>query len=308
MVGLSQAIVRTLAGDIAPGALGCTLSHEHLITHAPPAFEARDADLTFGTPEGIRAELTAFAAAGGRAVVEMTTPDYGRDVAAALAGSTGAGVHVVQTTGLQKSSTYPESVATMSVEQLAAEMIVDVREGIDGLVARAGLIKAGTASTTSIGADEARVFAAVGLAHAATGAPISTHLQVGTLGHEQLDAFEAAGVPLDRVLLGHLDRNLDWDYHLSLAERGCWLGFDHVTKVKYAPDETRAAFIERLLDLGHGRILVSGDLGRGSYQAAYGGGPSFTGVLARVREMLPAPVVDRLTIDNPARFFAFVPR
>jgi predicted metal-dependent phosphotriesterase family hydrolase len=115
-------------------------------------------------------------------------------------------------------------------------------------------------------------------------------------------------VDADRVVLGHLDRNLDWDYHLSLAERGCWLGYDHWTKAKYAPDATRAEFILRLLDLGHDRILVSGDLGRGSYQTAYGGAPSFTGVLASLRERLPADVLDRLTVANPASFFAFTPR
>jgi predicted metal-dependent phosphotriesterase family hydrolase len=305
---LTDPIVRTLAGDIPPAALGLTLSHEHLIAHAPADLGARDPDLSFGTVEGARAELEALAAAGGRAVVEMTTADYGRDAAGALRAAEGTGVHVIQATGLQKGTTYPPSVEHAGVDELAAAMVADVREGIDGAAARAGVIKAGTCGTEAMRDDERKVFAAVAAAHHATGAPISTHLQAGTLGHEQLDAFAQGGVDPGRVLLGHLDRNLDWDYHRSLAERGCWLGYDHVTKSKYAPDETRAEFIGRLLEQGHDRILVSGDLGRGSYQPAYGGAPGFTGVLARLRELLDAATLELLTVTNPARFFAFAAR
>jgi phosphotriesterase-related protein len=301
-------VVRTIAGDIDPGELGLTLAHEHLIARTPAHYKPEDTDLSFGTAEGARAELEAFAAAGGRGLVEMTTPDYGRDVATALAAADGTGVHVIQVTGLQKGTTYGPEVATASVDDLAAAMIADVRDGIDGTQARAGVLKAGTCGLDAMRDDERRVFAAVAAAHAETGAPISTHTQAGTLGHEQLDAFEAGGVDPSRVLLGHLDRNLDWDYHRSLAERGCWMGFDHVTKHKYFPDATRAEFITRLLELGHDRILVSGDLGRASYQPAYGGTPGFTGVLARLRELLDAETLDKLTIDNPARFFAFSPR
>lgn len=301
-----SAIVRTVLGDVEPAELGVTMCHEHLIAKAPPSFT--DPDLSFGTVEGAVAELEALHRAGGEALVEMTTPDYGRDIAGVVAAAERSSVHVIQTTGLQKGTTYPPEVETATIEKLRAPMVADVRDGIDGGEARAGVIKAGTCREHEVLELERKVFQAVAEAHLETGAPISNHLQAGRLGHEQLDMLESHGVSPDRVLLGHLDRALDFDYHRSLAERGAWLGYDHFTKAKYAPDSERVRTIERLLEAGCDRIMVAGDLGRGSYQPAYGGSPGFAGVLSKAREMLGEEISRLVFVDNPARFFAFEPR
>lgn len=301
------AIVRTVLGDIKPEDLGVMLCHEHLITVAPPAID--DGDLSFGTVDGAVEEMSLLADAGGNALVEMTTIDYGRNIAAVVEAARRSPVHVVQTTGLQKATTYGPDVAGASVEDLTGPMIRDIREAMPGGgTARAGVVKAGTASEDEVQDIERKVFEAVANAHLETNAPISNHLQAGRLGHEQLDLFESHGVSPDRVLLGHLDRALDFDYHRSLAERGAWLGYDHFTKAKYNPDELRVETINRLLEEGFDRIMVSGDFGRGSYQVAYGGTPGFAGVLRKATSML-GPEVSRLVFQvNPAKFFAFEPR
>jgi phosphotriesterase-related protein len=287
--------------------LGVTLCHEHLLTQAPPSFD--DPDLSFGTVEGATSELNDFKAAGGNALVEMTTPDYGRDIAGVVAAARASGVHVIQVTGLQKGTTYPPEVEKSTVDELAAPMVRDITEGIPGGEgARAGVLKAGTCKEDEVLDIERRVFEAVAQAHLATGAPVSNHLQAGRLGHEQLDMLEASGVSPDRVLLGHLDRAIDFEYHRSLAERGAWLGYDHFTKAKYYPDELRVETINRLLDAGYTRILIAGDLGRGSYQPAYGGSPGFAGVLNKATEMLDPEARKLIFIDNPAEFFAFTPK
>lgn len=301
-------IVRTVLGDIEPQRLGVTLCHEHLLATAPPPL-AEDPDLSFGTIEGATAELGALEAAGGGALVEMTTPDYGRDIAGVLAAARASNVHVIQVAGLQKGTTFPPEVAEQSVEEIAAPMIRDVSEGIPGGEgARAGVLKAGTCREDEVLDIERRVFEAVARAHLATGAPISNHLQAGRLGHEQLDMLESHGVSPDRVLLGHLDRAIDFDYHRSLAERGAWLGYDHFTKAKYFPDELRVETINRLIEAGYSRIMIAGDLGRGSYQPAYGGAPGFAGVLRKATEMLDPETRRLIFIDNPAKFFAFEPK
>ena len=51
----------------------------------------------------------------------------------------------------------------------------------------------------------------------------------------------------DARILGHVDRKLDWDYHLALARTGAYLGYDQISKEKYAPDARRLEFILRLV-------------------------------------------------------------
>ena len=48
------------------------------------------------------ADLLAFRAAGGRSVVELTTPYYGRDVIGSAHLSRESGVNIIATTGLNK--------------------------------------------------------------------------------------------------------------------------------------------------------------------------------------------------------------
>ncbi|MER6984097.1 phosphotriesterase, partial [Streptomyces carpinensis] len=87
--------VRTVLGDVLPGALGVTDAHDHLFLHSPqlPGRELADATAA-------RAELAAFRAAGGRSVVQWTPYGLGRRAADLPLLSRAAGVHVVCATGL----------------------------------------------------------------------------------------------------------------------------------------------------------------------------------------------------------------
>ena len=298
--------IRTVLGDIAPDELGHTLIHEHLLTSPPPYATQDDDDLEFGTPEGAAAELTAFARGGGGAICELTTVDYGRDVSASVAASEASGVHVVQATGFQKGIYYPGGTSRRDVDDLADQFAHDIEQGIDGGPARAGLIKVGTCSTEGIWEVEAKVIRASARAAVRTGAPVLTHTQAGHLGHQQLDLLLGEGLDPDQVCLGHLDRNIGWDYLSGLAERGCYLGLDQWTKDKYGPDAGRAEMVHRLVDAGHTRLTVSGDLGRGRYQPAYGGRPGFDGCRQAIREALADDAVaDLVMVENPAKLLTF---
>jgi len=130
---------------------------------------------------------------------------------------------------------------------------------------------------------------------------------------EQIDILVGEGVSPEHILIGHMDRNLDWDYHLTVAQRGVGMGFDQFSKEKYFPDIQRIDFIKRLIDAGHGsQIFISGDLARRSYWTAYGGGPGFSYILWRIvpwlREVgITQSQIDRLFIGNPRRLFQFNP-
>lgn len=297
--------IRTILRDIAPEELGTTLCHEHLFTNPPAWAQADDADMVLSGVNAAVGECDDFAAVGGGALIEMTTPDYGRDVHGLLEVAKRSGPHVIAATGYQKGIYYPSSVETESIEDIAGRFINDVVAGMDGTEARAGVVKFGTCRTDHIRDDEQKIQRAVGLTHERTGVPIATHCQAGTLGDLQVGSFGELGVAPERILIGHLDRNLDYDYIRSIAQTGAWLGFDHWTKPKYPSDEIRAEFIRKLLDEGFSRIMISGDLGRPSYQPHHGGTPGFAGLLTSVKQRFPDDVWELLTVSNPRDFFSF---
>jgi len=300
-------IVRTVLGDIDPAELGQTLCHEHLFTNPPAWATHEDSDMVLHNVDNAVSELDDFMAVGGGAVIEMTTADYGRNAEKLLAAAGRTAVHVVSASGYQKGIYYPDSVETESVDELAQRFVEDVTVGIDGTTARAGVIKYGTCRTDRIRDDEEKVQKATARAHLATGAPISTHCQAGTLGTVQVAGFEDHGVDPNRVLIGHVDRNLDYDYIRTLAGTGVWLGFDHWTKPKYPSDDIRISFVEKLFDEGFTKIMVSGDLGRPSYQPSYGGTPGFAGLTTQVQGRMNDKLIHQLFVVNPSQFFAFEP-
>ncbi|MCU0514715.1 MAG: phosphotriesterase-related protein [Anaerolineae bacterium] len=303
-------VIRTVCGDIAPDRLGFTYLHEHLIGGALKP--GSDPDLTLDQPEAAAAELRVFAAAGGGALVEMSPVDYGRNPLALRRLSEATGVHIITVTGFIKGTSMEPFVADRSLNQIADRMIAEVLEGIDATGIRAGVIKAGS-SKDSITPTEEKVLRAAARAHRETGAPISTHTEAGTMALEQIALLRSEGVPPERMLIGHLDRRLDWEYHLAVARTGAHFGYDQFGKTKYAPDATRVDFVARLVQAGfRDQLALSGDLARRSNFPAYGfpDAPGYAHLIQRVVPLLhqaglSQADVDALFITTPARLLAF---
>lgn len=305
-----MSIIRTVTGDIDPTQLGITLLHEHVLT-MPPA-SVQDRDLELSDESVMTRELQYLYAAGGRTIVEMSPADYGRNPQGLKRLSEATNVQIIAITGWIKEAAYTQWSTGRTEQQLADEMIADIQHGMDGTTIKAGLIKAGS-SKNKITTEEEKVFRAAATAHLATSAGVSTHTEAGTMGLEQVALLKAGGVPAARILIGHCDRNLDWDYHLALARTGVTLGFDQIGKEKYYPDLDRINFIRRLVDMGFGdQIALSGDLARRLYFPGYGewNGPGYTYVLWRFaawlrEEGLDPTTINRMLIDTPQRLLAF---
>ena len=104
-----------------------------------------------------------------------------------------SGVHIVCVTGIYTREFHPANVATASIDDLAAEMVRELDEGIAGSGIRAGAIKLAS-SVSPLAGDERKAFQAGGRAHFASGAAITTHtspgpalsLPGGTMGQSSL--------------------------------------------------------------------------------------------------------------------------
>lgn len=298
--------VQTVLGPIAAGDLGLTLSHEHLLTH-PSGVE--DPDLILDDPTAAAAELAVFRAAGGRAVLEVSPVDYGRDLGGLVALSRETGVHIVAATGLHKEEWSGRYTSRLDEDELTAMFTTELRDGVDGV--RPGVIKIGS-SGERITDGERKVFAAAARTQQSTGAAITTHTEAGRLALDQLDLLLRAGADPERIVIGHLDRLLDIEYHAAVLRKGANVAYDQVGKPKYASDRDRAAALAELVGRGYGaKLLISGDLGRRSYWRTHGGAPgldyiprTFLAVLAAAG-LTPAQA-EALVVDNPARVFAYL--
>jgi phosphotriesterase-related protein len=301
-----MSMVQTVLGPVPAVDLGLTLTHEHLLCRPPGSVGDADPDLVLDDREAAITEVSSFKAAGGNALVEVTPVDYGRDLDGLVALSRRSGVHIVAATGLHKDQFSAPYTTRFDEDQLADTFMRELRFGVNGV--RAGVIKLGS-SLNQITPGERKAFTAAALAQRATGAPITTHTEAGRLALEQLELLIGGGADPERIVIGHLDRLLDTDYHEAVLRTGAYVGYDQVGKPKYATDEQRAEALAVLVTRGHGaKLLISGDLGRKSYWSAYGGTPgldyvpkTFLGMLCAAG--LSAGQAEALVVGNPARAF-----
>jgi phosphotriesterase-related protein len=313
-------IIRTVTGDIAPEALGITLDHDHLITRPPAA--VTDPDLWMDDEGAAIKECQHFHAAGGCAIVEMTTVDYGRDAAGLARISSAAHINIITATGFNKGTFADRLTSALSSEQIAAWMIGEIGTGVCGTSVggaaeqrsdiRCGVIKA-SSSLNGANCNELKVFDAAIRAHHATGAPISTHTEKGTWAIEQATLLLDGGVVPEKILIGHLDLKPDLSYLCAIAATGVNLSFDQFGKEKYLPDRERLRLIATLVDRGYGRqVMLGGDMARRSYFVSYHGGPGLAHIpgtiAASLHEQIGPAALQELLIDNPRRWLAFAPR
>ena len=304
--------VRTVLGDVPAEDLGPAYTHEHLLTRPLGEQVRDDPDLVLDDEQRAAAELRTFVQAGGRALVEASTAELGRDPAGLRRLARRTGVHVVAATG-HVCEQYWRGALDLEAKPeraLVDGFVRDLTVGMDGTDVRAGVVKVGS-SLDHVTGTEARVIRAAAAAQRETGVPITTHTTAGTAAMAQVRALERAGADLSHVCVGHLDRRLVWEDHLALARTGVFLGYDCVGKEQYQPDAERVRFILRLVEAGHGRqVLLAGDMARRRYLAAWGGRPGFRFILGEFLPRLRAAGLDdadvrALVVDNPASFLSW---
>ena len=309
--------VRTVLGDRPVTELGRVDYHEHLFQVSPLlAGDELDDEAASG------AEAALLHQGGIDAMVEATPTGLGRDPVAVARISRSTGLAVVHISGGHRDEHYPAGhwLPSCSTEDLVRRFEADVREGLPiedlpergasavgpaGEPVRAGMLKAGV-GYWRISAFERRVLEAIAAVALSTGVAVMVHTEHGSAAWEVLGVLSEVGLPANRVVLAHMDRNLDPGLHAELTLSGAYLGYDGMARHREAPDAAILDCLEQTLADGDpSRLILGGDVARRSRYRAYNGMPGLDYLprrfVPRVERRLGADVVAALLVANPAR-------
>jgi phosphotriesterase-related protein len=259
--GFIMAKIPTVLGEIDASELGVTMSHEHIIVsngedwqHYPWRYDRQK------TLDDARNELTKLKASGVDSIIDLTTPDLGRDIEFMVDAAQGTGIHVIAATGIWRDP--PRSIMEREVDDTADIFVHEIEQGIGNTSVRAGAIKVAN-DIEGFTPAHVRILQAAARACARTGCPISTHhnasMQMGTT---QVRIFKEEGAPMDRVAIGHSADTTDIEYLESLLKEGVYLSLDRYPGRAPRPTwEQRNQTVKALIDRGWGDKLMLGQDG-----------------------------------------------
>ncbi|MBI2766070.1 MAG: phosphotriesterase-related protein [Chloroflexi bacterium] len=250
--------VETVLGPVDESQLGVVLSHEHVIvgmgedTHHYPWRYDWDA-----TRANAVRELSEAKAGGVDTVIDLTTPDLGRDVEFVRDVARASGMNVIAATGIWRD--VPRSFWTRDLDEIADIFVREIEVGIGTTGIKAGAIKVAN-DMGGVSPEGERILRGAARALKRTGCPISTHHwapeEVGT---RQVEIFREEGAPMDRICIGHSADSTDIAYLESLLQAGVWLSMDRYPGAMGRPDwRQRNATVKALIDRGWAHKLMLG--------------------------------------------------
>ena len=208
----------------------------------------------------------------------------------------------------------------MSVDDIAAEIVGDATDGVDGSEIRSGII-----GEIGVSADfsqaERKSLRGAARAQRVAGLPLSVHLPGWErYAHEVLDIVSEEGANVGRTVLWHMNPSGDdLDYQASVAERGAYVEYDMVGMDYYyadqdaqsPSDDANARNLVRLIANGYlDRLLISQDVFL-KMMLTRNGGFGYSYILRHfvprlLRHGVQEAQVERLLVANPRAVLATV--
>jgi phosphotriesterase-related protein len=315
--------VITVLGDVEPEKLGITAPHEHILLDAWSSIVEKEApsvktaslkkdvpnndlyyqkvtmsnlgalkldvaavkdNLVLSDVDTAVEELMEFKKLGGNSVADLTNEYMGRDVLELRKISKITGLNIVTCTGYYMSDSLPESIKNKNEDELAADMIKEIEEGIGDTGIRAGVIGE-IGVSREVKKEELRVLRASAGAQKETGTALYVHTwPFGIDGIRVADELESSGAIMDKVVICHVDGTINLEYCKKLLDKGVYIGFEHFGKeyreivdgkIYIIPNDLeRLVAIRDLIKLDEdylGRIIISTDRCLKTELLKYGG-------------------------------------
>ncbi len=253
-----MAKVETVLGPIEASELGVVLSHEHVLVsmgaenyHYPWRFDWE------ATKKRAIAELREAKAGGVDSMIDLSTPDLGRDVEYVREVAEASGMHIVVATGIWRD--VPRSFWERDLDTIADIFVREIEVGIGNTTIKAGAIKVAN-DMGGVTPEGERILRGAARACKRTGCPISTHHwapeEVGT---RQVEVFMEEGAPMDRICIGHSADSTDVEYLERLLKTGVYLSMDRYPGSGTRPNwQQRNATVMELVRRGWASKLMLG--------------------------------------------------
>jgi predicted metal-dependent phosphotriesterase family hydrolase len=303
----------TVTGLVDPEILGPVDGHNHLWIAAVGGAEAGSPRLT--EFDAILKEMSAFAAAGGGAIVDCQPDGCGRSGSHLMQLSQASGVKVVASTGFHRRRYYPPDwwLWEADPDKIGDHFMAEIERGLSETIdtpnpIRAGLLKC--ACEAAVRDTPAGALEAAALVGAQTGICVEVHTEQGADAIAILDFFTSRGVRPNQVILCHMDKAPDLSLHREIAQTGAGLEYDTFYRPKYHPESNVWPLIEAMVAHGYeASIVLATDMAVPSMWSQIGNGPGlvgfFTVIRARLLAMqLSSEATARLTGGNIARRLA----
>ena len=266
---------------------GYTLMHEHITIDLSKIKNDQDCILDCEL-ETIK-ELKQLYANGVRNIVDVTNDGMGNNTKYIKRVEEMTGINIIQSCGYYKEPFFPDIVENSTVEQLAEIILAQINVDKTFVIGEFGTSK------NKWEVNERKVFDASIIAHKKTNAVIYTHTTLGTLAYEQALYFIENGVNPNKVVIGHVDLNNEFDYIKKVIDTGVFVGFDTIGKNAYLLDELRIEFLLKLQQLNLLKhVVLSMDLTRKSH-LKYKGGIGYNYLF---ENFIPKALASGITQDN----------
>ena len=322
-----MAVLRTVLGDVPAEKMGITYPHEHVcIGYAGARQEMGDRfDREATITEACNDIGNAMKIHGVTTIVDVTTPEIGRDTDILEAVSERLNVNIVACTGFfAQISGLPFYWRFQDVQKYKEKMIRDITVGVEPNGVKCGVIKVAVGEAV-LREREEKAFRAAAHVSQEYGVAICVHTRDGWLDEypaplQALDIMLKEGANPAKIYMGHLEHVFDnpgednYPMLLQIAQRGANLAFDVVGRYKDKWDEPRATSVAKLFADGYGnRVILSMDTS-GSWVPEkppnyVSFGTSFTDLYNYLPQLGEAGLTDEqirtIIVDNPRNLLTF---
>ncbi|WP_187977074.1 phosphotriesterase [Mycetocola sp. JXN-3] len=229
----------TVLGPVPVSELGRIMPHEHLLSLTPGPWQVGGHGSEAAAVNAVDLAVDALSRLpelGFFTVVDLSPYGVvGRDAQGNNAAllreiSRRSGLHIISGTALYLESYSPGWAREASLGELVTRLVRDATEGIGSSGVRAGVFGEQATGLDVISAHEEKCLRAIARAHRETGLSIMTHTTHGSMALEQIALLRAEGVDLDRVVIGHLDTQLDPDLPRRILDTGARIAIDTIGK------------------------------------------------------------------------------
>lgn len=277
--------IQTVLGPVAPSVLGRVMIHEHLLSLVPGPWlggeRTSPVDLAVAALAGLRER-------GYGTIVDLSPyAVVGRDADGANAAllaeiSRRSGLHIVAGTALYLESWTPDWAQGASIDEIADRLVRDIEVGIGESGVKAGVLGEQATGLDEMSEHEERALRAAARASRRSGAALMTHTTHGTLALRQLEILLEEEVELGRVVVGHMDTQLDAGLVHEVVAAGACVAVDTIGKQEWdyflgppvarpegpftkrsfrRADEGRADLVAGLVEAGHvDRVVLAQDM------------------------------------------------